>query len=111
MIDISRKITNELPVIKISENLIVSVNNRKSNVLAVQAMIAESGNAKKSGKEADDFKFMDTVLRTLTNAKTVDEINSLDLPLPEYKTIFNAVMAACSGQSLEEFEESQKRFQ
>lgn len=48
---------------------------------------------------------MDTVLRTLTNSKTVDEINSLDLPLPEYKTIFNAVMAACSGQTLEEFEE------
>ena len=42
MIDISKKITNELPVIKISENLIVSVNNRKSNVLTVQAMIAES---------------------------------------------------------------------
>lgn len=41
MIDISKKITNELPVIKISENLIVSVNNRKSNVLTVQAMIAE----------------------------------------------------------------------
>ena len=73
MIDISKKITNELPVIKISENLIVSVNNRKSNVLTVQAMIAESENAEKSGKKADEFKFMDTVLRTLTNSKTVDE--------------------------------------
>ena len=51
MIDISKKITNELPVIKISENLIVSVNNRKSNVLTVQAMIAESENAEKSGKK------------------------------------------------------------
>ena len=69
MIDISKKITNELPVIKISENLIVSVNNRKSNVLTVQAMIAESENAEKSGKKADEFKFMDTVLRTLTNSK------------------------------------------
>ena len=70
-----------------------------------------NGISEKSGKKADEFKFMDTVLRTLTNSKTVDEINSLDLPLPEYKTIFNAVMAACSGQTLEEFEESQKRFQ
>lgn len=51
MIDISKKITNELPVIKISENLIVSVNNRKSNVLTVQAMIAESENAEKAAKK------------------------------------------------------------
>lgn len=111
MIDISAKITNELPVVKISDDLIITVNNRKSNMLTVQAMIAESENAEKSGKNTDDFKFMDAALRTLTNAKTVDEINKLDLPLPEYKIIFNAVMAACSGQTLEEFEETQKRFQ
>lgn len=52
MIDISKKITNELPVIKISENLIVSVNNRKSNVLTVQAMIAESENAEKKRQKS-----------------------------------------------------------
>lgn len=112
MIDISSKITNTLPVVKISNDLIVTVNNRKSNVLSVQALIAEVNNAEKSGKETDEFKFMDTVLCTLTNRKTVDEINKLDLPLPEYRIIFNAVMAASGNQTLEEFEEQQKkRFQ
>lgn len=111
MIDISAKITNKLPAVKISDDLIITVNNRKSNMLAVRAMVTESQKVEENGGEADELKLMDSIMRTLTNAKTVDEINKLDLPLPEYKLIFNAVQAACSGQTVEEFEEEQKRFQ
>ena len=111
MIDISAKITNKLPAVKISDDLIITVNNRKSNMLAVRAMVTESQKVEENGGEADELKLMDSVLRTLTNAKTVDEINKLDLPLPEYKLVFNAVNAACSGQTIEEFEAEQKRFQ
>lgn len=111
MIDISSKITNKLPAVKISDDLIITVNNRKSNMLAVRAMVTESQKVEENGGEADELKLMDSVLRTLTNAKTVDEINKLDLPLPEYKMIFNAVQAACNNMTIEEFEEEQKRFQ
>lgn len=111
MIDISAKITNKLPAVKISDDLIITVNNRKSNMLAVRAMVTESQKVEENGGESDELKLMDSIMRTLTNAKTVDEINKLDLPLPEYKLIFNAVQAACSGQTVEEFEEEQKRFQ
>ena len=112
MIDISARITNELPVVKISDDLVITINNRKSSVLSVQAMIAEAGNNEKDGKEVNELKFMDSVLRCLTSGKTVDAINKLDLPLPEYKVIYNAIMAACNGQTLEEFEQQQKaRFQ
>lgn len=111
MIDISSKITNKLPAVKISDDLIITVNNRKSNMLAVRAMVTESQKVEENGGETDELKLMDSVLRTLTNAKTVDEINKLDLPLPEYKMIFNAVQAACNNMTIEEFEEEQKRFQ
>lgn len=111
MIDISAKITNKLPAVKISDDLIITVNNRKSNMLAVRAMVTESQKVEENGGEVDELKLMDSVLRTLTNAKTVDEINKLDLPLPEYKMIFNAVQAACNNMTIEEFEEEQKRFQ
>lgn len=111
MIDISAKITNKLPAVKISDDLIITVNNRKSNMLAVRAMVTESQKVEENGGETDELKLMDSVLRTLTNAKTVDEINKLDLPLPEYKMIFNAVQAACNNMTIEEFEEEQKRFQ
>ena len=112
MIDISARITNELPVVKISDDLVITINNRKSNVLSVQAMIAEATtNAENEGREVNELKFMDSVLRCLTSGKTVDAVNKLDLPLPEYKLIYNAIMAACNGQTLEEFEQQQSRFQ
>ena len=38
VIDISMKITNQLPMIRITEDLVVTVNNRKSTILNIQAM-------------------------------------------------------------------------
>lgn len=40
--DISAKITNELPTLKITDELVVTVNNRKNTILNVQAMVAET---------------------------------------------------------------------
>ena len=42
VIDISMKITNQLPMIRITEDLVVTVNNRKNNILCVQAMASEA---------------------------------------------------------------------
>ena len=41
MIDISKMITNELPVVKITDDIVVTVNNRKSTILNIQAMAIE----------------------------------------------------------------------
>ena len=40
--DISMKITNELPTLKITDDLIVTINNKAKTVLNVQAMIQEN---------------------------------------------------------------------
>ena len=54
VIDISMKITNQLPMIRITEDLVVTVNNRKSTILNIQAMAQEA-----EGKEnKDDMAFM-----------------------------------------------------
>ena len=42
VIDISMKITNQLPMIRITEDLVVTVNNRKSTILNIQAMAQEA---------------------------------------------------------------------
>lgn len=44
VIDISMKITNQLPMIRITEDLVVTVNNRKSTILNIQAMAQEAEN-------------------------------------------------------------------
>lgn len=112
MYDISKKITNKLPAIRLSDELIITVNNRKSNVLAVQAMLKEIENNEKDGKETDEMGAMDNVLKILIGEKSAEAVNKLDLPLPEYKEFYNAVMAASSGQTMEEYEAAQeKRFQ
>ena len=52
VIDISMKITNQLPMIRITEDLVVTVNNRKNNILCVQAMASEA--EKKVNEDGDN---------------------------------------------------------
>lgn len=49
--DISAKITNELPTLKITDELVVTVNNRKNTILNVQAMVAETEKRQKKTQE------------------------------------------------------------
>lgn len=112
IIDISSRITNELPVLKITNDIVATVNNRKSTILNMQLLVKEQEKkAKETNEEYDELVFMDKVLGMLTNPKTVKAINDLDLPLPEYKIVYEGVMAAATGQSLEEVESEDKRFQ
>ena len=77
----------------------------------MQLMIKEvEKKAKKAGDEYDELAFMDKILSMLIGQKSLDSINEMDLPLPEYKIIYSAIMASATGQSLEEVEKDQ-RFQ
>lgn len=98
IIDISKKITNELPTIKITEDIIVSVNNRKSTILNIQCMVQENARkAEESEEEYDEFEFMDKVLKMIIGEKKADEINALDLPLPEYKEVYETIFNVATG--------------
>lgn len=93
IIDISKKITNELPVVKITEELVVTVNNRKSVVLNIQAMIEET---QRTGKE-EDIALMVKAMEMLIGKKHTDEIEKMDLPLTEYTMIFETIMDVATG--------------
>ncbi len=115
IIDISARITNQLPVVKITDEIIVTVNNRKSTIMSMQLLSKEQERKAKErsdendGKEEfDELSFMSKILSMLIGQKNVDAIEKLDLPLPEYKIIYQCIMAAATGQSQEEVE---KRFQ
>ena len=109
IIDISGKITNQLPIVKVSDEIVVTVNNRHSTIMSMQLLIKEQEKAsKENGDEYDEMAFMDRVLAMLIGKKSVDAINKIDLPLPEYKMVYQGVMAAATGESQEEVD---KRFQ
>lgn len=101
--DISMKITNELPKLTITEQLTVTINNRKSTVLNIQAMQkqmelkAKEAAQKGEEYEEDSMAFMTKALEQLVGAKNVKEIEDMDLPLPEYKEVFQAIMSIATG--------------
>lgn len=93
IIDISNKITNELPMVKITEELVVTVNNRKSVVLNIQAMVEQMEREDKK----EDAAFMTKAMEMLIGKKHSDEIEQMDLPLTEYTTIFETIMDVATG--------------
>lgn len=98
IIDISSKITNQLPVVKVTDEIVVTVNNRKSTILNIQAMIKEQEKkAKKNDDKYDEIDFMNRTLTMLIGEKNVQAIEELDLPFPEYKELYEAVMNTATG--------------
>lgn len=101
--DISQKITNELPKLVITDDITVTINNRKSVVLNIQAMVKQNEiKAKEAAKNGEDFeedeaKFTTKALEQLVGAKNAQEIEKLDLPLPEYQEIFQTIMSIATG--------------
>ena len=98
VIDISMKITNQLPMIRITEDLVVTVNNRKSTILNIQAMAQEAENK----ENKDDMAFMIKGLEMLVGKDASDKIEALDLPIPEYKEMYNTIMQVAMGTYSEE---------
>lgn len=94
--DISMKITNELPKMQITDDLIVTVNNRHSTILNIQAMLMEA-------EKNDDTEAMtmDKALTLLIGQKSTEKINAMDLPINEYKTVYEAVMKVAQGIDIE----------
>lgn len=109
IIDIRNRITNELPMVRVTEELVITVNNRKNTILNMQAMISEE--QRKASENEDTFnemKLMRKTVEMLVGQKAADEVEALDLPFPEYKIVYQAIMAAATGNTMEDVE---KRFQ
>lgn len=103
MYDISMKITNELPVLKITEDIVATVNNRKKTILNVMAMVNETEKKKKdvSANEQnteEDFNMMQKALEMLIGEKHVKELEEMNLPVDEYSEVFSAVMQVAQGK-------------
>ncbi len=99
IIDISGKITNQLPVVKITDDIVVTINNRKNTMLNIQAMAQETNRkAGTSGEtEYDQMKFMQKVLRMLIGEKNANAIDVLNLPMPEFVCVYETIMNVASG--------------
>ncbi len=99
IIDISAKLTNERPKLKLAEDKIYEIDDRKNTVLK---MDQEMKNA-----DIDDVAFIDTMIKLLVGEKAAKEIDAMELSITDYQAIMIALTAAISG---EEYEKAEARF-
>ncbi len=99
IIDITGKLTNEKPVIRISDDLQFEVNTSKNAVIRVQTIINDN---------LSDIELMDESLKILIGEEAYKRLDELELNIADYKTVYTAVMACINNES---FEDAEKRFQ
>ncbi|MGG4397243.1 hypothetical protein ABEX25_23340 [Paenibacillus thiaminolyticus] len=98
-IDISGKLTNERPKLKLAEDKVFEIDHRKNTVLLL--------NQKIDGSDLNDLNQLDAVLEIILGKEAVEEIGKMDLSFADYQTIFIAAMA---GAFEEDFETVEARF-
>ena len=97
MIDISKKLSNEKPILKIAEGKEYNVNNSKNTMLLIDQQMRSGEN---------EVESMDYVIRLTLGEKAFKEIESMEMPFSDYKILFIGVMAAVSGQTYDEVEKN-----
>ncbi|BFH60749.1 hypothetical protein [Paenibacillus azoreducens] len=97
-IDISGKLTNERPVLKLGEGKEYEIDNRKNTVLAIQSKMDEG---------SEGTAYLDEVLELALGKEAVKEINESGVSFTDYQIIFVAALAGALG---EEFEAVEARF-
>ena len=99
VIDISAKLTNERPKLKLSEDKIYEIDDRKNTILKM--------NQKMKNADLDDVEFIDEMIAMLLGKEAAKEIDKMNLSISAYKHIMIAIIAAVTG---EEYEEAEARF-
>lgn len=97
-IDITSRLTNERPVLKLGEGKEYPIDNRKNTVFQIQAKMDEGG---------DGTAYIDEVLELALGKEAVKEINESDISFADYQIIFVAALAGATG---EDFEVVEARF-
>lgn len=99
IIDISAKLTNERPKLKLAEDKVYEIDDRKNTIIKMENTLKNS--------DINDLDFLDKIIGLLLGEKAVKEIDEMDLSISDYQTIVIAIMA--SIQELE-FEEAKQLF-
>lgn len=99
-IDLSGKLDNSRPLIKIADGKIYEVDNRKNTVLQLEKHMRTAAEG--------DLTAMDEVIRVLLGEEVAKEIEAMDLSLPAYERLLIGLMAAISD---EDYDTAYARFQ
>lgn len=99
IIDISAKLTNERPQLKISADKVYDIDDRKNTVILL--------NQKMKDADTNDIEAMDEMITIVLGKEAAEEIDAMDYSISSYQTIMVAIMAAMTG---EDYEVAEGRF-
>jgi hypothetical protein len=99
IIDISAKLTNERPKLKLAEDKIYDIDDRKNTIILL--------NQKMQGSDVNDLDAIGEMISVVLGEEAAKEINDMNLPIVTYQSIMIAIMAAVTG---EEYEAAESRF-
>lgn len=99
MIDISAKLTNERPKLKLAEDKVYDIDDRKNTIILL--------NQKMQDSNTNDINAMDEMIAIVLGEKAAKEIDEMNLPMAAYNSIMVAIMAAVTG---EDYEVAEARF-
>ena len=93
IIDISAKLTNERPKLKLAEDKVYEIDDRKNTIIIL--------NQKMQGEDLNDLSVIDNMIEIVLGKKAAKEINEMNLPIVAYQSIMIAIMAAVTGEEYE----------
>ena len=99
IIDISAKLTNERPKLKLAEDKIYDIDDRKNTIIIL--------NQKMKNSNVNDIEAIDEMLNIILGEDAAKEIDEMNLPIIALQTIMVAIMAAVTG---EDYEAAEARF-
>ena len=99
IIDISAKLTNERPKLKLAEDKIYDIDDRKNTIILL--------NQKMQSSDMNDLDSIDEMISVVLGEEAAKEINDMNLPIVTYQSIMIAIMAAVTG---EKYEAAESRF-
>lgn len=102
VVDISSKLKNEETFLKIGEKT-YKVDTRKNTVMEIMEQIEKMQN---ENNDMASFKFADDVVKKALGVKGYNEIAKQDIDMADYMIVVKGVMAAITGTSFEELDQS-----
>lgn len=97
MIDISNRLTNQKPKIKLAEGKEYKINNSKNTMLLINQEMQNNKN---------ELEAMDKAVKLALGEEAFKEIESMELSFADYKVLFIGIMAGVSDQSYEDVEKN-----
>jgi hypothetical protein len=99
IIDISAKLTNERPKLKLAEDKIYEIDDRKNTIILLNQKIQDT--------DVNDINAIDEMISVVLGKEAAKEIDEMNLSISAYQSIMIAIMAAVTG---EDYEVAEARF-